>query len=189
MNTLHSAAETLRSQLATLAQQAHATEQHAHAVRPHTRASKKVNTRLTEEAAAMRGRHAQLEEEAAKLDVRVKAVEEYRAARPSQWGSELPQALMVEILSHVGWGQPGCAAMRLVSTAWCSAHDQHCPTMKFHSFHWAAGAAGTLRSLQRVSSVTVDAGLAPAIQAGLIHCRNCKACPRSPAWSCVYLLG
>jgi hypothetical protein len=170
MNTLHSAAETLRSQLATLAQQAHATEQHAHAVRPHTRASKKMNTRLTEEAAAMRGRHAQLEEEAAKLDVRVKAVEEYRAARPSQWGSELPQALMVEILSHVGWGQPGCAAMRLVSTAWCSAHDQHCPTMKFHSFHWAAGAAGTLRSLQRVSSVTVDAGLAPAIQAGLIHC-------------------
>jgi hypothetical protein len=76
----------------------------------------------------------------------------------------------VEILSRVGWGQPGCAAMRLVSTAWCSAHDQHCPTMKFHSFHWAAGAAGTLRSLQRVSSVTVDAGLAPAIQAGLIHC-------------------
>ena len=99
MNTLHSAAETLRSQLATLAQQAHATEQHAHAVRPHTRASKKMNTRLTEEAAAMRGRHAQLEEEAAKLDVRV---EEYRAARPSQWGSELPQALMVEILSRVG---------------------------------------------------------------------------------------
>ena len=47
------------------------------------------------------------------LEARIVTVEEYRAARSSKWGSELPYSLLGEVFNLVGWGGPECAAMRL----------------------------------------------------------------------------
>ena len=84
-------------------------------------------------------------------------VQQYRAARSSKWGSELPYSLLGEVFSSVGWGGPECAAMRLVSAGWCSAHDLMCPKLRIRSWKsWPGWAAGTLKQLERVTTVDLS---------------------------------
>ena len=83
-------------------------------------------------------------------------MQQYRAARSSNWGSELTYSLLGEVFNLVGWGGPECAAMRLVSVGWCSAHDLMCPKLRIRSWNnWPGWAADTLKQLERVTTVDV----------------------------------
>jgi hypothetical protein len=101
-------------------------------------------------------RQAQLAAELADLDARVSAVEEYRAARSSKWGSELSYDVLGAVLQILGWGGPECKAVRLVSAGWCSAHDLMCPELHIRSWNWPDSAADTLKQLERVTAVSVS---------------------------------
>ena len=138
---LRSAADALRSEMVALAAQQSARQ---------TRAQKEAAGRQEQ----ARIRQAQLPDEVARLEARIVTVEQYRAARSSKWGSELPYSLLGEVFNLVGWGGPKCAAMRLVSVGWCSAHDLMCPKLRIRSWNnWPGWAAGTLKQLERVTTV------------------------------------
>ena len=107
---------------------------------------------LRTEMEALAVQQSALQTRATGLQARIVTVEEYRAARSSEWGSELPYSLLGEVFNLVGWGGPECAAMRLVSVGWCSAHDSMCRKLRIRSWsNWPGWAAGTL--LERVTTV------------------------------------
>ena len=146
----------LRSQAAALRTSATALRT-AREQTPVKKRSKKAEEKHVEEMEALRSQEAQLTEEAVALDARVAAVEAYRSQHTSQWGSSLPQGILAEIISHVGWGKQA-AVLRLVAAGWCSAHDLHCPAMKIRGWEWPDGAADTLRSMERVTTVVLKPG-------------------------------
>jgi hypothetical protein len=143
----------LRSQAAALRTAATALRS-AREQNPVEKRSKKAEEKHVEDMEALRSQEAQLTEEAVALDARVAAVEAYRSQHTSQWGSSLPQDILVDVISHVGWGKQA-AVLRLVAAGWCSAHDLHCPAMKIRGWAWPDGAADTLRCMERVSTVVV----------------------------------
>jgi len=141
---LRSAADALRTEMVALAAQQSARQ---------TRAQKEAAGRQEQ----ARSRQAQLPDEVARLEARIVTVQQYRAARSSKWGSELPYSLLGEVFNSVGWGGPECAAMRLVSVGWCSAHDLMCPKLRIRSWsNWPGWAAGTLKQLERVTTVDLS---------------------------------
>ena len=143
----------LRSQAAALRTAATALRS-AREQNPVEKRSKKAEEKHVEDMEALRSQEAQLTEEAVALDARVAAVEAYRSQHTSQWGSSLPQDILVDVISHVGWGKQA-AVLRLEVAGWCSAHDLHCPAMKIRGWAWPDGAADTLRCMERVSTVVV----------------------------------
>ena len=62
------------------------------------------------------------------LDDKAEAVAEYRAARTSPWGCELPESLLGEVFSRLGWR---CKAVRLVCAGWQGAHDKLLPRLRW----------------------------------------------------------
>jgi hypothetical protein len=125
---LHTAADALRTQLAALAlQQAPAAAQ-AEAAHPHTQEAPAEEAQPEE----MTDEMVQLHTEAARLDAKADEVEAYRAARTSQWGCELPESLLGEVFSRLGWR---CGAVRQVCAGWYSAHDKLLPRLQFRMVH------------------------------------------------------
>ena len=124
---LRTAAFALRTQLAAVAQQAHAAA-HAEAAHPHTQEATEEEAQLLGGQQEMTGEKVQLHTEAARLDAKAEAIEAYRAARTSQWGCELPESLLGEVFSHLGWR---CGAVRLVCAGWSGAHDKLLPRLQF----------------------------------------------------------